>query len=145
MGMSFGSRLKHAWNIFFNKAPTDYFRQVGASYYHRPDRTRFSRGNERSIVNVINKKREKAEVNRTETTAEISQLRTKAAEVRAKIAEDLRAYLNEISDSSAKQKEELRAERDQKLEGVTPLPKSTSPEQKAKMRERNAKLKSNIN
>jgi len=53
MGMSFGSRLKHAWNIFFNKDPTDYFRQVGASYYHRPDRPRFSRGNERSIVTSV--------------------------------------------------------------------------------------------
>jgi hypothetical protein len=52
---SFGSRLKHAWNAFTNKDPTIYSRsnQYVNSYGRRPDRPRFTRGNERSIVNAI--------------------------------------------------------------------------------------------
>jgi len=53
MEMSFGSRLKHAWNAFFNKDPTDYFKNVGTSYTYRPDRPRLTRGNERSIVTSV--------------------------------------------------------------------------------------------
>ena len=54
MNDSFGSRLKRAWNIFFNKDPTSEYRaNVGAGYYYRPDRPRFSVGNERSIVTAI--------------------------------------------------------------------------------------------
>lgn len=51
--LSLGSRLKSAWNAFFNKDPTDYWRDIGGSYSYRPDRTRFSRGNERSIVTSV--------------------------------------------------------------------------------------------
>lgn len=50
--LSIGSRLKHAWNAFFNKDPT-FSTDVGASYYYKPDRFRYSRGNERSIVTSI--------------------------------------------------------------------------------------------
>ncbi|MCD8119750.1 MAG: phage portal protein [Lachnospiraceae bacterium] len=53
MNMSFGSRLKHAWNAFFNKDPTSYYRDIGAGNAIRPDRPRFSRGNERSIVTSV--------------------------------------------------------------------------------------------
>lgn len=54
MNDSFGSRLKRAWNIFFNKDPTSEYRSnVGPGYYYRPDRPRFSVGNERSIVTAI--------------------------------------------------------------------------------------------
>ena len=54
METSFGSRLKHAWNAFTNKDPTGlYRRDLGSSYYYRPDRPRLSRGNERSIVTSI--------------------------------------------------------------------------------------------
>ena len=51
-----GSRLKSAWNAFFNKDPTSpqtAWEDVGLSYSYRPDRTRFSRGNERSIVTAV--------------------------------------------------------------------------------------------
>lgn len=51
MPESIGSRLKHAWNAFFNKDPTAYYRGIGAGYSHRPDRVRLSLGNERSILN----------------------------------------------------------------------------------------------
>jgi len=53
MEYSFTSRLKHAWNAFFNKDPTDYFQNVGTSYTYRPDRPRLTRGNERSIVTSV--------------------------------------------------------------------------------------------
>lgn len=51
--MGIGDRLQHAWNAFFNKDPTFDFRDYGASYSYRPDRVRFSRGNERSIVTSV--------------------------------------------------------------------------------------------
>ena len=53
MGESLGSRLKHAWNAFTNRDPTTERRDLGQSYFYRPDRPRFSRGNERSIVTSI--------------------------------------------------------------------------------------------
>jgi hypothetical protein len=53
MKESFGSRLQHAWNAFFNRDPTSTRWETGSTYYHRPDRVRFSGGNERSIVNAI--------------------------------------------------------------------------------------------
>lgn len=49
--MKFIDRLQHGWNAFINnKDPT--FRP-GPSYSYRPDRARFTRGNERSIVTSI--------------------------------------------------------------------------------------------
>ena len=53
MEQSFGSRLKHAWNVFRSRDPTSEFRDTGASYYNRPDRPRFTRGNERSITTSV--------------------------------------------------------------------------------------------
>lgn len=53
MSDSIGSRLKHAWNAFFNKDPTPVKWDHGASYSYRPDRPRLTRGNERSIVTAI--------------------------------------------------------------------------------------------
>lgn len=49
---SIGSRLKQAWNAFFNKDPTPSY-NLGTSYYHRPDRMQYTRGNDRSIVTAI--------------------------------------------------------------------------------------------
>lgn len=45
-------RAKRAWNAFRNRDPTDY-QSLGTSYMYRPDRPRFSRGNERSIVTSV--------------------------------------------------------------------------------------------
>ena len=54
MAESFFSRLKHAWNAFFNnKDPTPKYQDIGASYYYRPDRQRFTGGNERTIVTSV--------------------------------------------------------------------------------------------
>ena len=53
METSFGSRLKHAWNVFMNKDPSRGYQSIGTSYSYRPDRPRFTRGNERSIVTSV--------------------------------------------------------------------------------------------
>lgn len=53
MEETFGSRLKHAWNAFFNRDPTEERWNAGVSYYSRPDRVKFSGGNERSIVTSV--------------------------------------------------------------------------------------------
>lgn len=52
MEMSFGSRLKHAWNAFSGNAQMNY-RDLGMSYAYRADRPRLTRGNERSIVTSV--------------------------------------------------------------------------------------------
>ncbi len=51
--MEFIDRLRHGWNAFMNRDPTNAFRDVGPSYGYRPDRTRLIRRNERSIVTSI--------------------------------------------------------------------------------------------
>jgi hypothetical protein len=52
MEVTFGSRIKRAWNAFTNRDPTNY-RNYDMGSYYRPDRTRLSRGNERSIVTSV--------------------------------------------------------------------------------------------
>lgn len=50
------SRAKNAWNAFRNRDPTIFYNEPGMSYSYRPDRPRFSRGNERTIAtSVFNK------------------------------------------------------------------------------------------
>ena len=53
--MGIGSRLMHAWNAFIgNRDPTyGYDLNVGPGYSYRPDRARFTRGNERTIATAI--------------------------------------------------------------------------------------------
>lgn len=55
MPESFGSMLRHAWNVFTDKDPTQYYQNAGAgnSYFYRPDRPRLHRGNERSIITAL--------------------------------------------------------------------------------------------
>lgn len=57
MELTLSSRLKKAWNVFINnRDPTNFSQQyhdVGMGYVYRPDRVRFSRGNERSIVTSV--------------------------------------------------------------------------------------------
>lgn len=52
--MSFVDRLQHAWNVFTNKDEliSDY-KNVSMTYSYRPDRSRLTRGNERSIVTSV--------------------------------------------------------------------------------------------
>lgn len=46
-------RIRSAWNAFRNKDPTIPFYGYGQAYSVRPDRARFSRGNERTIVTSV--------------------------------------------------------------------------------------------
>lgn len=50
--MELTRRIKHAFNAFMNRDPT-YNYDRGPGYSYRPDRPRFSRGNERSIVTSV--------------------------------------------------------------------------------------------
>lgn len=51
MDANIGTRLKYAWNAFIgNRDPTGQYAPIGTGYSVRPDRVRFTRGNEKSIV-----------------------------------------------------------------------------------------------
>ena len=50
--MNFLDRFRNAWNVFKNKDPTVIV-DTGPGYGTRPDRMRFSRGNERSIITSV--------------------------------------------------------------------------------------------
>lgn len=53
MPETISSRFRSAWNAFFSRDPTRNFEPGTMSYTYRPDRIRFSRGNERSIVTSV--------------------------------------------------------------------------------------------
>lgn len=55
MELTLTSRLKRAWNAFTkNRDPTDMsYRDVGTGYVYRPDRVRFTRGNEKTIATSV--------------------------------------------------------------------------------------------
>lgn len=57
MELTLTSRLKRAWNAFTNnRDPTTFgahHQNVGMGYTYRPDRVKFTRGNERSIVTSV--------------------------------------------------------------------------------------------
>ena len=54
MEMSFGDRLRHAWNIFTSREDPYYIRQyIGSGRSYRPDRPILTRGNERSIITSV--------------------------------------------------------------------------------------------
>lgn len=53
MELTFGSRLKHAWNAFVGGGAWDVSYSLGPSSFYRQDRPVFSRGNERSIVTSV--------------------------------------------------------------------------------------------
>lgn len=51
--MNLGDRIQHAWNAFLNRDPTHNRGYFGVGNTYRPDRPRFSRGNEKSIVTAV--------------------------------------------------------------------------------------------
>ena len=55
MALTFGERLKHSWNAFMNKDPTEDKRyiELGPSNTRRPDMFRATRGTEKTIVTSI--------------------------------------------------------------------------------------------
>ena len=53
MELNISSVIKHAWNAFTSRDPTEVYNNYGPSSYYRQDRPRFSRGNERSITTSV--------------------------------------------------------------------------------------------
>ena len=55
MPETFSDRLKHAWNAFMNRDPPVDYKDLDHVYVssYRPDRMRFTRGNERTIITAI--------------------------------------------------------------------------------------------
>lgn len=51
--MRLTERIQRGWNAFRNRDPTYDYRNIGEVSYYRPDRPRFTRGNERSIVTSV--------------------------------------------------------------------------------------------
>lgn len=51
--MSLKDRLQHGWNAFLGRDGPINYMEYGEAYYTRPDRVRFTRGNERSIINAV--------------------------------------------------------------------------------------------
>lgn len=51
--MGFVDRIQHAWNAFLSRDPTSRYMYYGSGSSSRPDRPRFSRGNERSIITSV--------------------------------------------------------------------------------------------
>ena len=51
--MGLMERIQNRWNAFMSRAPTTAYYDGGVGNYYRPDRVRFSRGNERSIVTSV--------------------------------------------------------------------------------------------
>lgn len=55
MELNIPSRLKRAWNAFTNNRDPTYnsYQKTGTGYVYRPDRARFTRGNEKTIVTSV--------------------------------------------------------------------------------------------
>lgn len=51
--MGITDRLQHAWNAFLDNDRRRPYQYMGHSSYNKPDRVRFTRGNERSIVTSV--------------------------------------------------------------------------------------------
>lgn len=51
--MGITDRLQHAWNAFLDNDRRYPYQYMGYSSYNKPDRVRFTRGNERSIVTSV--------------------------------------------------------------------------------------------
>lgn len=47
------SRIKNAWNAFMNRDPPINYNELGYSSYIRPDRPKFTKGNDKSIVTSV--------------------------------------------------------------------------------------------
>lgn len=100
--MTFGQKLRHAWNAFFNRDPTtEYYQGYGASYSYRPDRPRLSRGNERSIVTSI--------YNRMATDAAAIAIRHVRLDENDQYLEDVDSGLNECLSLEANMDQTARA------------------------------------
>lgn len=91
--LSVGSRFKKAWNAFMNRDPTPRHYDYGAGFYYRPDRPRFSRGNERSIVTAV--------INRIAMDAAAVEIKHCRLDDNDRFTEEIDSGLNECLNVSA--------------------------------------------
>lgn len=95
MELTLSSRLRKAWNAFTkNRDPTETsYQSMGMGYVYRPDRARFSRGNERTIVTSI--------YNRI--AMDVAQLTIKHCRIdkNGRYIEDVKSGLNECLNTEA--------------------------------------------
>lgn len=89
--MALKDRFQKAWNAFFNKDPTneyEYKEDLGLQTYIRPDRPRFTRGNERTIVTAVYNR-----IAMDVSTLDIKHVRT---DDNGKYVEDIDSGLNNV-------------------------------------------------
>lgn len=99
--MGFVDRLQHGWNAFMNRDPTQTYSSVGQSYYYRPDRPRFTRGNERSLITAV--------FNRIALDAAAIDLKHVKTDENGKYESDIKSGLNECLTLSANLDQTARA------------------------------------
>ena len=93
MPNSLGSRLKHAWNAFTSRDPT-YEHSYGAQVsYYRPDRTRRTITNEKSIITAV--------LNRIALDAASVELRHSRLDENGRLSEEINSGLNNCLSLSA--------------------------------------------
>lgn len=93
MPNSLGSRLKHAWNAFTSRDPTyenSYSTQVS---YYRPDRTRRTITNEKSIITAV--------LNRIALDAAAVEIRHSRLDENGRFSEEINSGLNNCLSLSA--------------------------------------------
>lgn len=87
-------RLQHSWNAFLGRdGPYQNSRNYGEVYYTKPDRVRFSRGNERSMINAV--------YNRIAIDAATIDIRHVRTDDDGRYKEDMKSGLNDCLDISA--------------------------------------------
>lgn len=89
MEETFGTRLRHAWNAFFNRDPTDYYKGVvvGGGQVYRTHRPRLTRGKERSVVTSV--------LNRIAMDASAIEIKHVRLDKEGRYLEDMKSGLNE--------------------------------------------------
>ena len=93
MPNSLGSRLKHAWNAFTSRDPT-YEHSYGAQVsYYRPDRTRRTLTNEKSIITAV--------LNRIALDAAAVEIRHSRLDENGRFSEEINSGLNNCLSLSA--------------------------------------------
>ena len=93
MPNSLGSRLKHAWNAFTSRDPT-YEHSYGAQVsYYRPDRTRRTITNEKSIITAV--------LNRIALDAAAVEIRHSRLDENGRFSEEINSGLNNCLSLSA--------------------------------------------
>ena len=92
--MGLKDRLQHGWNAFLGRDGPYYdYRNYGEAYYTKPDRVRFTRGHERSIINAV--------YNRIAIDAATIDIRHVRTDEDGRYKEEIKSDLNECLSLSA--------------------------------------------